>query len=52
MKKVDKDLLEVIQSVFTQDGDIIIDKSDLQKLQKEAIEMHYMEFTADDVLAP
>jgi hypothetical protein len=48
MKKVDKDLLEVIQSVFTQDGDIIIDKSDLQKLQKEAIEMHYMEFTADD----
>ena len=48
MKKVDKDLLEVIQSVFTQGGDIIIDKSDLQKLEKEAIEMHYMEFTADD----
>jgi len=48
MKKVDRDLMEVIQSVFTQDGGIIIEKSDLQKLEKGAKEIYYLEYTADD----
>jgi len=48
MKKVDKVLMEVIQSVFTQDGGIIIEKGDLQKLEKGAKEIYYSEFTADD----
>ena len=50
MKKVDKDLMEVIQSVFTQDGGIIIEKRDLLKLEKDAKEIYYMEYTytADD----
>ena len=48
MKKVDEDLMEVIQSVFTQDGGIIIEKGDLQKLEKGAKEISYMEYPADD----
>ena len=48
MKKVDKDLMEVVQPVFTHDGEIIIDKSDLQKLEKDAKEIYYMEYIADD----
>ncbi len=48
MKKIDKELLEDIQSVFTQGGGIIIDKSDLQKLEKKAKEIYYSEYTADD----
>ena len=48
MKIVDRDLMDVIQSVFTQDGGIIIEDSDLKKLKKGAKEIYYMELTADD----